>query len=59
MTPVFDDPRLLPVRGKVEAGERLSADDGLLLYRTPDLLGVGWMANQVRERLKAACCGVR
>jgi aminodeoxyfutalosine synthase len=51
MTPVFDDPRLLPIRDKVEAGERLTADDALALYRTPDLLSVGWMANQVRERL--------
>ena len=51
MTPVFEDPRLLPIRDKVAAGERLTAEDGVLLYRTPDLLGVGWMANQVRERL--------
>src|SRR5579872_6194806 len=51
MTPVFDDPSLLPIRQKVERGERLTAEDGLTLYRTPDLLGVGWMANQVRERL--------
>ncbi len=51
MTPVFDDPRLLPIRDKVERGERLNSDDGLALYRTPDLLSVGWMANQVRERL--------
>ena len=33
------------------AGERLSPQDGLTLYRTPDLLGVGWLANVVRERL--------
>ena len=51
MTPVFDDPRLLPIRDKVERGERLNAEDGLALYRTPDLLSVGWMANLVRERL--------
>jgi aminodeoxyfutalosine synthase len=51
MTPVFDDPRLLPVRDKVERGERLNAEDGLALYRSPDLLSVGWMANLVRERL--------
>ena len=51
MTPVFEDPRLMPIRDKVEAGERLDFDDGVTLYRTPDLLGVGWMANQVRERL--------
>jgi hypothetical protein len=51
MTPVFADLRLLRIRDKVERGERLNSEDGLALYRTPDLLGVGWMANQVRERL--------
>jgi aminodeoxyfutalosine synthase len=51
MTPVFDDPRLRPICDKVEARERLSFDDGVTLYRSPDLLGVGWMANRVRERL--------
>jgi aminodeoxyfutalosine synthase len=51
MTPVFHDPRLNAIRDKVDAQERLSIDDGLTLYRTPDLLGVGWLANQVRERL--------
>ncbi len=33
------------------AGERLSADDGLKLYRSRDVLAVGWLANHVRERL--------
>src|ERR1700677_1272176 len=51
MTLVFDDPRLLTIRDKVERGERLTPEDGLVLYHTPDLLAVGWMANQVRERL--------
>jgi aminodeoxyfutalosine synthase len=51
MTPVFDDSRLHAIRDKVDARERLNAEDGLTLYRTPDLLGVGWLANQVRERL--------
>jgi len=51
MIPTFEDVRLEPIRAKVAAGERLSAEDGLLLYRTPDLLGVGWIANTVRERL--------
>lgn len=51
MTPQFEDPRLEAIRAKVDAGERLNAEDGLLLYRTPDLLGVGWLANVVRERL--------
>ena len=51
LAPQFDDSRLLPIRAKVEAGERLSYQDGVTLYRSPDLLGVGWLANQVRERL--------
>src|SRR3989475_2743307 len=32
------------------AGERLAFDDGIMLYRSPDLLAVGWLANHVRER---------
>jgi aminodeoxyfutalosine synthase len=47
----FEDLRLEPIRRKIEAGERLSYDDGVALYRSADLLGVGWMANLVRERL--------
>ncbi len=49
--PVFEDARLEPIRRKVEAEERLSFDDGVTLYRSPDLLGVGWLANVVRERM--------
>jgi len=51
MIPVFEDTRLEALRAKIDAGERLSYQDGLTIYRTPDLLGVGWLANQVRERL--------
>jgi aminodeoxyfutalosine synthase len=51
MIPQFEDSRLEPIRAKVAAGQRLTAEDGLLLYRTPDLLGVGWIANYVREKL--------
>lgn len=40
------DPRLLPLADKVLRGERLSFEDGLLLYETPDLNGVGAMAHQ-------------
>jgi len=47
----FEDRKLLPIREKVEAGERLSYQDGLALFRSQDLLAVGWMANLVRERL--------
>jgi aminodeoxyfutalosine synthase len=46
-----DDPRLEPIRDKVLAGQRLDADDALTLYRTGDILAVGWLANSVRERL--------
>jgi aminodeoxyfutalosine synthase len=46
-----DDPRLNPVAAKVLAGQRLNAEDALRLYRSPDILAVGWLANQVRERM--------
>jgi aminodeoxyfutalosine synthase len=46
-----DDPALEPIAAKVERGERLSFDDGLALYRSGDILAVGWMANLVRERM--------
>jgi aminodeoxyfutalosine synthase len=48
--PTITDPRLRSVAGKVLAGERLNEDDGVLLYRSPDLLAVGWLANHVREK---------
>jgi aminodeoxyfutalosine synthase len=51
MQPIFDDQRLKTILDKVQAGERLSFDDGLALYRSPDLLAVGYMANMVRERM--------
>ena len=46
-----DDPHLAPIHAKVLAGERLNSDDALALYRTGDILAVGWMANSVRERM--------
>ncbi|MGC4048515.1 MAG: hypothetical protein QM757_02230 [Paludibaculum sp.] len=49
--PSFDDLGLLPIYDKVKAGERLSYEDGLTLFRSPDLLAIGHMANIVRERL--------
>jgi len=44
------DQRLKPIAEKVLAGERLSMEDGIALYRSPDLLAVGWLANYVREK---------
>ena len=46
-----DDARLRPIAEKVLAQERLSFEDGISLYRSPDILAVGWLANSVRERL--------
>lgn len=46
-----DDPRLKSIAEKVLEGERLSFDDGLALYRSGDILAVGWLANHVRERM--------
>src|SRR5438477_4150299 len=48
---VIEDRRLLPIRDKVVAGERLSFEDGLALYRSSDILSLGYLANIVRERL--------
>jgi aminodeoxyfutalosine synthase len=51
LKPLIDDRRLLPILDKVERGERLNFEDGVTLYRTGDILGVGYMANLLRERL--------
>ncbi len=47
----FDDSSLWPIAEKVLAGERLSFDDGLGLYRSSDLLAIGYFADHVREKL--------
>ena len=52
----IEDKRLAPVAEKVQAGERLTFEDGLALYRTHDLLALGWLANSVRERLHGNVC---
>ena len=48
--PSLDDRRLEPILEKVQAGERLRFEDGLTLYRSSDLLAIGWLANLARER---------
>jgi aminodeoxyfutalosine synthase len=52
----ISDARLKPVAEKVLAGQRLSFDDGVVLYRTHDLLAVGWLANYVREKRHGNVC---
>jgi aminodeoxyfutalosine synthase len=50
------DARLRPIADKVLAGERLNATEGVLLYRSPDLLAVGWLANHIREKRHGDIC---
>jgi aminodeoxyfutalosine synthase len=50
-TPQIEDRRLRPILDKVQSGERLSYADAVAMYRSPDLLALGYMANLVRERL--------
>ena len=44
---------LKTIAEKVQRGERLSFEDGVALYRSPELASVGRIANVVRERLNA------
>ncbi|HEY2119695.1 MAG TPA: aminofutalosine synthase MqnE [Candidatus Acidoferrum sp.] len=44
------DRKLEPIAEKLLAGDRLTFEDGVTLYKTPDLLAVGWLANHVREK---------
>ncbi|MGH9616054.1 MAG: aminofutalosine synthase MqnE [Acidobacteriaceae bacterium] len=46
-----DDARLTPIAEKVFVGQRLGFEDGVALYRSPDILAVGWLANWVREKM--------
>lgn len=41
---------LLDIADKLDARERLSAEEGLRLFEHPDLRLVGWLANRERER---------
>ena len=45
----FRDTRLQPIWKKVQAGERLSFDDGKVLFQTPDVLSLGKMAHFVQK----------
>ena len=47
----FEDRALKPLEAKVRAGERLSLEDGVTLWHSFDLLGVGYLANIIRERI--------
>lgn len=45
------DRRLLPIRDKVRAGERLTAEEGLVCLSTPDLMTLGRMADFAKRRV--------
>lgn len=45
---------LMDIYAKVDQGQRLTPEDGLRLYQTPNLTGVGYLANIVRERRHGA-----
>jgi aminodeoxyfutalosine synthase len=48
---MLNDPKLRPIAEKVQAGEILSYDDGVTLYQSRDLHGIGRLADLVRTRL--------
>ncbi len=45
---------LADIDGKLEAGVRLTFDDGLRLFDCPDTLALGWLANREREKRHGA-----
>ena len=44
---------LTAIREKLDAGERLSFDDGVQLFACDDLQAIGWLANREREKRHA------
>jgi len=50
MESLVQDAGLGDILEKIQAGDRISAADGLRLFQCPDLLAVGYLANIVRER---------
>lgn len=47
----FEDKSLSLIEKKVRAEESLAFDDGVLLWNSFDLMGIGYLANIVRERM--------
>lgn len=46
----FRDNRLIPIWDKIQKGDRLTHQDGVTLFLSPDLLSVGKMAHSVQKR---------
>ena len=49
--PQIEDPALQPIAEKVFAGERLNFEEGVALFKSSDLLALGYLAHHVREKL--------
>jgi aminodeoxyfutalosine synthase len=45
---------LADIDDKLQAGERLTFEDGVRLFNAPDFLAVGWLANREREKRHGA-----
>lgn len=50
MSTLISDKKMQEIWDKIHHGERLSIEDGLYLFETPDLLSVAQMANKVNEK---------
>jgi aminodeoxyfutalosine synthase len=46
---LLSDPSLGPIADKIEGGERLSPEDGIALFASPDIVGIGAMADAVNR----------
>jgi aminodeoxyfutalosine synthase len=47
----FRDDKLLPIWEKVKKGDRLTLEDGVTLYNTPDFISLGKMAYSVQQAI--------
>src|SRR5207302_736806 len=50
MRPRLADARLTDIADKLDAGLRLTLEDGVRLFECPDVLAVGYLANREREK---------
>jgi len=46
---LISDPSLRPIADRIERGERLAPDDGVRLFDSADIVGIGAMANAVNR----------
>ena len=46
---LISDPALAPIADKIERGERITQEEGVTLFATNDLIGLGHMADRVNQ----------